>query len=130
MVPQRPKQRQTSAFLQVEFHGSARAQLSDLAAASYRAVNSLKTRVLSSLFVLAPLASIHVTLRAQLPEIPPPVLPERATSALSASLEAARRYSHHIWRDTPPYGADNLVNGYIEIPRGGRRKWEFNMRAN
>ena len=35
-----------------------------------------------------------------------------------------------MWRDTPPYHADGRLNGYVEISRGGRRKYEFDMRAN
>jgi inorganic pyrophosphatase len=35
-----------------------------------------------------------------------------------------------VWRDTPPLNLDGTVNAYIEISRGDRRKWEFNMRLN
>ena len=38
--------------------------------------------------------------------------------------------SRHIWRDMLPFGADSTVNAYIEISRGDRRKWEFDMGAN
>lgn len=36
----------------------------------------------------------------------------------------------HIWRDTPPLNDDRTVNAYVEIPRGERTKWEFDMRVN
>jgi inorganic pyrophosphatase len=58
------------------------------------------------------------------------VLPETATQQLSMSLEAANGHPRRIWRDTPPIGKDGTVNGYVEISRGDRRKWEFDMRAN
>jgi inorganic pyrophosphatase len=60
----------------------------------------------------------------------PNVLPAAATRSLAASLEASRPHARHIWRDTAPLTGDGTVNAYIEIPRGERRKWEFNMRAN
>jgi inorganic pyrophosphatase len=58
------------------------------------------------------------------------VLPVRATTQLAKSLEAAGAHARHAWRDTPPTNADGTVNAYVEIPRGERRKWEFDMRAN
>ena len=60
----------------------------------------------------------------------PAVLPAPATTALAASLKAAATHPRHVWRDTAPTNADETVNGYIEIPRGERRKWEFDMGAN
>jgi inorganic pyrophosphatase len=63
-------------------------------------------------------------------ERPPAVLPATAVDALAASLQAARGYTAHLWRDTPPFNSDGTVNAYIEIARGDRRKWEFDMRAN
>jgi inorganic pyrophosphatase len=35
-----------------------------------------------------------------------------------------------VWRDTAPLNADGTVNGYVEIAKGDRRKWEFDMAAN
>jgi inorganic pyrophosphatase len=67
-------------------------------------------------------------LLAQAP--PPKELPPVATTALVRSVEAAARHTRHVWRDSPPLNADGTVNGYIEIPRGDRRKFEFDMRAN
>ena len=50
----------------------------------------------------------------------------------AAGREPCRIESHarHIWRDTPPLNDDGTVNGYVEIARGDRRKWEFDMAAN
>ena len=67
---------------------------------------------------------------AQAPAAPPQVLPAPATRQLADSLAAARARARHVWRDTPPFNQDGTVNGYIEIPRGERRKFEFNMRLN
>ena len=61
---------------------------------------------------------------------PPDVLPAPAVVQLTQSLAAARSHGTHVWRDTSSLNADGTVNGYIEIARGDRRKWEFNMRAN
>ena len=61
---------------------------------------------------------------------PPAELPAAATQKLAKSLAAAQPHLKHIWRDTPPRNEDGTVNAYIEIPRGDRRKWEFNMVRN
>lgn len=61
---------------------------------------------------------------------PSEVLPPAATMQLSASLDAASVHARHVWRDTAPWGSDGTVNAYVEIARGDRRKWEFDMRAN
>ena len=61
---------------------------------------------------------------------PPDVLPPVATAALAKSLTSAAAHATHVWRDTAPMNADGTVNGYIEIARGDRRKWEFDMGAN
>jgi inorganic pyrophosphatase len=60
----------------------------------------------------------------------PAVLPPMGTTKLAASLAAATAHAHHEWRDTPPFAGNGAVNAYIEISRGDRRKWEFDMRAN
>jgi inorganic pyrophosphatase len=57
-------------------------------------------------------------------------LPAAATTRLAASLEASTAHTTHVWRDTPPINDDKTVNAYIEIARGDRRKWEFDMAAN
>ena len=80
------------------------------------------------LLVIAALAG---GLAASQPESPAPdALPAAAVAQLARSLDAARGYSAHVWRDTPPTNADGTVNAYVEIPRGDRRKWELDMRAN
>src|SRR5688572_23938576 len=61
---------------------------------------------------------------------PPDVLPGSATSALATSLQKAAAHAKHVWRDTAPMNPDGTVNAYIEIARGDRRKWEFDMGAN
>jgi inorganic pyrophosphatase len=61
---------------------------------------------------------------------PPDVLPASATSALATSLQKAAAHAKHVWRDTAPTNPDGTVNAYIEIARGDRRKWEFDMGAN
>jgi inorganic pyrophosphatase len=60
----------------------------------------------------------------------PQELPPQATTALARSLDAAAPHARHVWRDTPPTNPDGTVNGYIEIPRGERRKFELDMRRN
>jgi inorganic pyrophosphatase len=67
---------------------------------------------------------------AQDQSLAPRVLPAVATTRLASSLDAAAAHRHHTWRDTAPLNADGTVNAYIEIARGDRRKWEFDMRAN
>lgn len=57
-------------------------------------------------------------------------LPASATIQLVQSLEAARPHASHVWRDTPAVNQDGTVNGYIEITRGDRRKWELDMKSN
>ena len=60
----------------------------------------------------------------------PATLPAQASTQLSRSLEGAERHPSHVWRDTPPLNEDGTLNGYVEIARGDRRKWEFDMGAN
>ena len=60
---------------------------------------------------------------------PPDVLPAAATAKLRDSLTAAASHKQHRWRDTLPFeGA--LVRAIVEIPRGERRKFEFDMAKN
>ena len=75
-------------------------------------------------------ACLPAALAAQITARPPGVLPETAAASLTASLAAAKPHARHVWRDTPPVDAAGLVNAYIEIARGDRRKWEYAMRAN
>ena len=58
------------------------------------------------------------------------VMPPAATTKLNASLAAAKGHQAHVWRDTPPWNADGTINGYIEIARGDRRKWELDIAKN
>ena len=58
---------------------------------------------------------------------PPATLPPSAVRALADSLDAARPHERHLWRDTPALNADGTVSAYVEITRGDRRKWEFDM---
>ena len=60
----------------------------------------------------------------------PPLAPATAAAQLRREPCRIEEPRWHIWRDTPPLNADGTVNGYIEIARGDRRKWEFDMRAN
>jgi inorganic pyrophosphatase len=57
-------------------------------------------------------------------------LPPHAWRQLQSSLEASRRHARHVWRDLPPFAADGTLNGYVEIPLGESRKWEFDIAAN
>ena len=69
-------------------------------------------------------------LLAQSASSAPAVLPAPAVSQLARSLKAAEPHARHVWRDTEPMNRDGTVNAYIEIPRGDRRKWEFDIGAN
>jgi inorganic pyrophosphatase len=64
------------------------------------------------------------------PAAPPLELPATASTALARSLEAAQASKQNIWRDTAPLNPDGTVTGYIEIARGDRRKWEFDIKRN
>jgi inorganic pyrophosphatase len=72
-------------------------------------------------------AAIAITAQPRDPM--PPVLPPAATTQLAASLKSAAARTTHIWRDTAPMTEDRVAV-YVEIPRGERTKWEFDMRAN
>jgi inorganic pyrophosphatase len=78
--------------------------------------------------VLRVVALLIVALQMQ-PVGPPDVLPAAATIKLRGSLKAASAHKRHAWRDTPSFEGD-LVNAIIEIPRGERRKFEFDMANN
>ena len=69
-------------------------------------------------------------LAPQAPATPPRELPAAATAQLAASLAASRAHTSHVWRDRAPVNADGTVNAYVEIPRGGLEKFEFDMKAN
>ena len=61
---------------------------------------------------------------------PPVELPPVATTKLVESLNASKPHASHVWRDMAPLNGDGTVNGYVEIPRGDLRKFEFDMKAN
>lgn len=65
----------------------------------------------------------------QMPAGPPDLLPAVATAKLRANLQAASPHQRHAWRDTAPLD-EAFVNAIIEIPRGERRKFEFDMAKN
>ena len=74
-------------------------------------------------------AAIVISLQAAI--APPASLPAAAATKLRESLKAAKAHKQHVWRDTPPFAADGkLLNGYIEIPLGGRQKYELDMAKN
>jgi inorganic pyrophosphatase len=73
---------------------------------------------------------LPIAAAAQIGGTPPAALPAVATEQLAKSLAAAKPQKTHRWRDTVPINADGTINGYIEIPRGERRKYEFDMTAN
>ena len=79
---------------------------------------------------LVMIAALPCVLAAQGPDPSLDILPAVASTQLARSLEAAAGHRTHVWRDTPPLNDDGSVNALIEIPRGDRRKWEFDMRAN
>ena len=76
--------------------------------------------------ILLPAAALGAVRQAS----PPLELPPAATAKLVQSLDASQAHPSHVWRDTPPVNQDGTVNGYVEITRGDRRKWEFSMQAN
>ena len=76
------------------------------------------------------LAALPCVLAAQSPERSLDVLPAGAGMRLAQGLDAAATHSTHVWRDTRPLNEDGSVNAYIEISRGDRRKWEFDIGAN
>ena len=77
-----------------------------------------------------PMLFLPVAVAAQGGRHAPVTLPAPATERLGKSLAAAKPHARHIWRDTPPINADGTINGYIEIAKGDRNKWEFNIGTN
>lgn len=73
---------------------------------------------------------VGVGLAAQAAPTPPATLPAAAVSSLGRSLAATTPHPNHVWRDTDPVNADGTVNAFVEIPRGDRQKWEFDMASN
>ena len=71
---------------------------------------------------------LPLAVAAQVPH--PATLPAPAAVRLGKSLAEAKPHAKHTWRDTPPINADGTINGYVEIARGDRRKWEFRIEKN
>jgi inorganic pyrophosphatase len=61
---------------------------------------------------------------------PPRTLPPAAIEKFNQTMDEAQRHRRHLWRDTAPFPTDGVVSAYIEIPRGERRKFEFDMARN
>jgi inorganic pyrophosphatase len=76
------------------------------------------------------IAALPCVLVAQGSGRAPGELPASASTRLAQSLDAAAGHARHLWRDTPALNDDGSVSAYVEISRGDRRKWEFDMRAN
>jgi inorganic pyrophosphatase len=85
---------------------------------------NLLRRYVSMAIVILPCALLAQPAQA------PRVLPATASAQLARSLEAATPHTRHVWRDSPAVNPDGTVNGYIEISRGDRRKFELNMSRN
>jgi inorganic pyrophosphatase len=82
------------------------------------------------LALLPLVASLHVMVPAQEGLAVPSELPASAATQLARSLADSKAHGKHVWRDTPALNEDGTVNAYVEISRGDRRKWEFDMAAN
>ena len=61
---------------------------------------------------------------------PPPLLPAAATTKFADSVKAAAAHKKHHWTRMSPINEDGTVNGYIEIARGDRRKYELDIATN
>jgi inorganic pyrophosphatase len=85
--------------------------------------------VVNRLVIVVVVAMMPCAMLAQPPQAPTE-LPAVASAQLARSLHAAAPHKHHVWRDVPPVNPDGTINGYIEIPLGERRKYEFDMSAN
>jgi inorganic pyrophosphatase len=73
--------------------------------------------------------TLFIFLVVGLQSAPPETLPPPAAAKLRASLKAAAAHQKHVWRDTAPFNGE-LLTGYIEIPRGGKQKFELDMAKN
>ena len=75
-------------------------------------------------------AAAAVAVTAAQPADPSRTLPAMATTKLAASLVSAKAHARHLWRDMPPTNPDGTVTAYIEIARGDRTRYEFDMARN
>jgi inorganic pyrophosphatase len=98
-------------------------RLAPFSATLFSATLFSATLLAAALFLATPLAQTAS-------RVAPAVLPATAVSQLERSLKAAEPHARHVWRDTPPVSGDGTVNAYVEISRGDRRKWEFDIGAN
>jgi inorganic pyrophosphatase len=57
-------------------------------------------------------------------------LPGEAVAKLRNGLAAAARHQDSIWRDVAPQDGQGRVNALVEIARGDRRKFEFDIASN
>ena len=73
---------------------------------------------------------VAVVAAEQSAPVAPDTLPAAATTKLAASVSAAKAHTAHVWRDRAPLNDDGTINGYIEIAKGDRRKWELDMSKN
>ena len=81
------------------------------------------------IYLVCAMAWIPLALGAQGYRRAPDALTPLGTTQLMKSLAVAARHAQHPWRDTAPLNPDGTVNAYVEIEKGDRRKWEFDMRA-
>jgi inorganic pyrophosphatase len=58
------------------------------------------------------------------------VLPAEQRAALREAVRATANFAEHTWRDTAPINDDGTINAYVEIPRDGRIKWEYDIASN
>jgi inorganic pyrophosphatase len=75
-------------------------------------------------------AMLALAAAPQTPSKPPDVLPAAATAQLTRNLSAAKSQKSNVWRDSPLSNPEGTINGYVEIARGDRRKWEFDVGRN
>jgi len=76
------------------------------------------------------LAAAGLSLLLVQPPAAPSILPETAVARLVQGLDAARAQRRNVWRDTRAIHSEGTVTAYVEIPRGDRRKWEFDIARN
>lgn len=61
---------------------------------------------------------------------PEPLLSEAAVQRLRNSVASATRHARSTWRDLTPRDAYDRVTALVEIARGDRRKFEFDIANN
>ena len=91
-------------------------------------MNIRMTRLGFKIICLVACAGVVPLLAAQ--DEPSRTLPAAAIEKFNAAMDEAQRHRRHLWRDSAPFPSDGVVSAYIEIPRGERRKYEFDMSRN